>query len=87
MARIFTIQFFFSGALHYALVSVRNNPFFTEYLLTMLDDAVENALPNRRIICTAKDSLQFMDAPAGNDVFLMRAILNALQLHLHPAHA
>ena len=82
MARIFSIQFSYEGTQHNAMVAMRTMPFFTEYAITMLDDAIAGLLPNNKIISTSKEHLVFSDSAEANSPTLMRSILQAVAGHL-----
>jgi hypothetical protein len=82
MARIFSIQFLHFGILQNAMVSVRSTPFFVEYTVSMLDEAIAGLLPNNKIISTAKDSFVFSDSAEANSPLLMQEILQAVAEHV-----
>lgn len=83
MARIFSIEFSYEGAEHLAMVAVRTTPFFTEYSVIMLDDAIAELLPNNKIISTSNERFIFADSTKENAPTLMHSILNAIASHLH----
>ena len=87
MARIFSIQFTYEGAQQHAMVAVRTTPFFTEYSVSMLDEAIANHLPNHKIISTSKNSFVFSDSAKENAPELMRQILQAVAEHLQTINA
>jgi len=69
------------------MVSVRTTPFFTEYTVAMLDEAIEMQLPNNKIISTSKDSFVFSDSTQENAPALMRQILQAVMGHVQTVNA
>jgi hypothetical protein len=87
MARIFSIQFTYESVQHHAMVAVRTTPFFTEYNITMLDEAIVWQLPNNKIISTSKNSFVFCDSPKENSPELMFQILHAVVEHLQTINA
>jgi hypothetical protein len=87
MARIFSIQFNYEGRQHHAMVTVLTTPFFAEYNITMLDEAIAWQLPNNKIISTSKNSFTFCDSPQENSPELMFQILHAVVAHLQTVSA
>ena len=87
MARIFSIRFTYKNEVQNAMVSVRNNAFFTEYTIGMLDKSIAGLLPNNKIISTSKDSFQFSDSTKENVPALMQAILTAVIGHMQTINA
>jgi len=64
------------------MVTVRTTPFFTEYSINMLDEAVMQQLPGDKIISTEPNHLAFMNTPAKEVSPLMDCILTAVSHHL-----
>ena len=87
MARIFSIHFTYEHVMRHAMVSVRTTPFFTEYSVAMLDEAIAGQLPNNKIISTSKDSFVFSDSAQANAPQLMAAILFAVKGHVQTINA
>lgn len=87
MARIFSIRFTYEGVQHNALISARTLPFFTEYAVGMLDEAIADQLPNNKIISTSKDSFVFSDSTEANSPQLMQKIVQAVIGHLQTIDA
>ena len=83
MARIFSIQFLYNNWLHHAMVEVRTTSFFTEYTISMLDEAIAELLPNNKILSTSNNRIAFADAAEENEPALMHAILQAMVARLH----
>jgi hypothetical protein len=87
MARIFSIQFTYESVQHHAMVAVRTTPFFSEYSVSMLDEAIASHLPNNKIISTSRNSFVFCDSAKENAPELMRQILQAVAEHLQSINA
>lgn len=87
MARIFSIQFTYDSMPHHAMVSARTTQFFTEYVVTMLDEAIAGLLPNNKIVSTSKEHFAFSDSTAENSPLLMQAITKAVARHLQAVDA
>jgi hypothetical protein len=82
MARIFSIQFDHEGIMHTAMVSVRTTPFFTEYSINMLDDALMQQLPGNKIVSTNPNQFTFLNTPVNDQTPLMESIIHAVSSHL-----
>jgi hypothetical protein len=87
MARIFSINFMHEGITYNAMVSVRTTPFFTEYIINMLDEEIKELLPNNKIISTSKDHFVFSDSTRENSPELMEQIIQAVSHHMQTMHA
>ena len=83
MARIFNIYFTYDDMLHSAIVSVRDTPFFTEYILANLDEKLRSLLPDTRIFSQTPDHLFFQNTATGHSVQLMDEIIKTIVRHLH----
>jgi hypothetical protein len=82
MARIFSIQFLHQDLLQNAMVSMRTTPFFVEYTVSMLDEAIAGQLPNNKIISTSKNSFVFSDSTEANSPQLMQSLIQAIAGHV-----
>jgi hypothetical protein len=87
MARIFNIYFNHNEATHNAVVTVRTTPFFTEYILTNLDEGVMVSLPGNKILSTGPDHFVFQHASQKHSADLMRSIIQAVSEHLQVTHS
>lgn len=87
MARIFSIQFSHDGTPQHAMVSMRDTPFFTEFAVSMLDDAIAAQLPNNKIISTEKGHFAFSDSTDENSPVLMNEIIQAIAAYVHAVKA
>lgn len=83
MARIFNIYFTYDDILHSAIVSVRNTPFFTEYILGNLDEELQSLLPDNRVFSQTPGQLFFQNMTAEHSVQLMNEIIKTITRHLH----
>jgi len=83
MARIFSIQFYYKELLHNAMISVRETPFFTEYKVSLLNDAFKNELSSDKIISTAQGHFAFANVLLQNYSGLMKEIIKAISYHIH----
>lgn len=81
MARVFNIYFEFEGLTYSSMVTVKHNPFFTEYVLT-LDDELLHHLPSNIIVSTSESDLHFQAGKQHANTSLMRAIIMAVADHL-----
>jgi hypothetical protein len=81
MARIFSIQFTYNGLPQHAMISMRTTPFFAEYTVAMLHEAIAPQLPNNKIISIG-NQLVFSDSADENAPQLMTVILEAVAAHL-----
>ena len=86
MARIFSISFPHDDDTYSALISVRTTPDYTEYSLTMLDDALSRLLPSNKIISSRTGEYAFLNADTGNET-LMNAIIKAVSSYIHSMQA
>jgi hypothetical protein len=82
MARLFSIFFEHKGLPFTAMISVRTTPFFTEYVLTQLDEELICQLPGNKIIATPNGTFIFENNPATPASPLMESILKAVVSHL-----
>lgn len=81
MARIFNIYFTHDDVLHSAIVSVRNTPLLTEYILGNLDEELRKTLPSN--VVTATDiELRCQNGTESHPHSLMNAITKSLAAHL-----
>lgn len=82
MARIFTVYFSFEHKEYHSVVSVRTTPFFTEYSLLNLPDALVNLLPDTKILSRGPDHFVFPNPNINSSVSLMDSIAKAVAQHL-----
>jgi hypothetical protein len=82
MARLFSIFFDYEGLPYSAMVSVRTNPFFTEYELNQLDEKILSMLPGNKIIENSPGSFSFLNHHGKQSTLLMHVIINAVASHL-----
>ena len=82
MARIFNIYFTFNDTVHYAMVSVRNTPFYTEYTLNNVDESLLEHLPGNKIISPTPKHFLFANASPQYSIVLMNNIIKAVKEHL-----
>ena len=87
MARIFSIQFIYESRQHHAMVTARTTQFFTEYVVSMLDETIAGLLPNNKIVSTSKEHFVFSDSTSENSPVLMQAITKAVARHLQAVDA
>jgi hypothetical protein len=82
MARIFNIYFTYEDELYSAIVSVRYNPFFTEYVLGNLDADLRILLPGNSVVSEPAGNLFFQNSTTHHSPQLMNAIIKSLAAHL-----
>ena len=82
MARIFSIYFEHETVQYSALITMRSTPFFTEYVLGMMDENLMELLPGNKIISTAADHFLFPNAEPIHSRSLMNDIISAVAGHL-----
>ena len=82
MARIFTIFFDHESTTYNAMVSVRDTQLYTEYILSIPDDYLQQQLPSNRLIKTESGELVFVPGQMQPPSLLMQAIANAVSGHL-----
>ena len=82
MARIFNIYFYYDDMVYNAVVSVRNTPFFTEYILSSFNEELKELLPGNKIISKDGRQFSFQNATSKNSSELMTAIIGAVRMHL-----
>ncbi len=82
MARIFSIQFFYRGSLHNAMISVRETPFHTEYKIAMPDDLLKSELSSDKVVSTAQGHFVFANVLLQNYSGLMKEIIKAISGHV-----
>ena len=82
MARIFTVSFLFDDVTYNTLVSVRTTPFYMEYILPSLDQHLLAQLPGNKIISPSFRNFLFPNANEAHSKELMKAITDAVMLHL-----
>ena len=87
MARIFNIYFEHEAVQYSALISMRTTPFFTEYMLGMMDENLMDRLPGNKIISTAPDHFLFPNAGPLHSRSLMNDIIRAVAGHLTAVQA
>lgn len=87
MARIFNIYFPYEDVVYHATVSVRTTPFFTEYTLNNINEALLDFLPGNKIISKTHDHFVFPNATDDSSPVLMDAIIKAVAEHLHATEA
>lgn len=85
MARIFSINFIYNDEAETAMISVKINPFITEYIIGMMNEELALVLPGNRIISNTSGELSFANTATGETTELMQDIINAIQQHLQPA--
>jgi len=68
---------------HNAIVSVKKNPFFTEYQVNMLDDALNDTLPSSKIVSSAPGQFTFYNVSEEDYTPLMHQLLNAISSHIY----
>lgn len=68
--------------MHTAIVSVRTNPFFTEYTLNNFDAELLKMLPGNKILSQGPDHFVFQNASSQNSDALMNVIIEAVSAHL-----
>ena len=83
MARIFSISFTHMGTAHNAIISVKENPFFTEYQVNMLDDGLNDSLPSSKIVSSAPGQFTFYNISKEDYTPLMHELLNAISSHIY----
>ncbi len=81
MARIFNIYFSFDDAEYNAIVSVKSNPFFTEYNLSLPED-LQKQLPSNKIIHSGSGRLLFQQDATNMQTPLMNVIIEAVARYL-----
>lgn len=82
MARLFSIDFYYNGAIHNAMVTVRPTPFFTEYQLSMLDEDVLKQLPDNRILSSSPEHYVFASHNSSAPQDLMNEIIRSIADHV-----
>jgi hypothetical protein len=82
MARIFTIFFEHESTTYNAMVSVRDTHLYTEYILSIPDDYLQQQLPSNRLIKTESGELVFVPGQMKPPTLLMQAIAHAVSGHL-----
>jgi hypothetical protein len=82
MARLFSINFYYEGTSHNALVTVKTTPFFTEYELSMLDENVLNQLPDNRILSSSPSHFVFASHNPHASKDLMNEIIQSISDHV-----
>jgi hypothetical protein len=68
------------------MVHVRKTPFFTEYTLTNIDDALIDILPSNKIISASPEHFVFHNSTTTNSE-LMQEIIRAVTEHLQKKEA
>ena len=79
MARIFNISFPFNNVTYSAMVTSRSTPFFTEYVINMIDDQLLNSLPGNKIVAVEPDELKFLNVTKEHSAELMKEIILAVK--------
>ena len=87
MARIFNIYFTYEDELRSAIVSMRSNPFFTEYILGNVDPDLCSLLPSHCTITGYSGQLFFQNPSVHNSPELMNSIIKSLRNHLQATEA
>jgi hypothetical protein len=82
MARLFSINFYYKGTMHNAMVTVRTTPFFTEYQLSMLDEEVLNQLPDNRILSSSPAHFVFASQNSNASKDLMNEMIQSIADHV-----
>ncbi len=82
MARLFSINFYYNGTSHNALVTVRTTPYFTQYELSMLDEEVLNQLPDNRILSTSPEHFIFASDSSNASKDLMNEMIRSIADHV-----
>jgi hypothetical protein len=82
MARIFSISFRYTNNDYHAIISVKKNPFFTEYEVNLLDNELNGLLPSSKIISSAPDQYSFLNVSKDAYTPLMQDILAAIAAHV-----
>lgn len=82
MARIFSISFTYTNNDCHAIVSVKKNPFFTEYEVNLMDNELSDGLPSNKIISSAAGQYSFLNVSTDAYTPLMQDILTAIATHV-----
>lgn len=86
MARIFSIYFTYDDSLRSAIVSVRQLPEQTEFVLGNLDEEIYKLLPGNTLVLSPAGSLFFKDQPVVNEpAELINTVIESLAQHLAAA--
>ena len=83
MARIFSIEFTFNGALQHAMISVRQTPFYTEYKIVLQSTELIELLLSDKIISTQPGVFLFANVSEADYNEPMKQILAAVSGHIH----
>jgi len=83
MARIFSISFNHFGNSYNAIVSVKENPFYTEYNVNLLDEELSGFLTSSKIISSAPGQFSFFNVGRENYTPLMKEVLHAVSEHIN----
>lgn len=83
MARIFSIAFSYMSAAHNAIISVKENPFYTEYQVNILDDGLNDSLPSSKIVSPAAGQFTFYNVSKEDYTPLMHELLHAISSHIY----
>jgi len=83
MARIFSIEFTYNGAVHHAMITVRETPFHQEYRISLQEPELYNQLPSDRIISIEPGNFIFANSSSQQYNDLSNQILAAVAGHIH----
>lgn len=82
MARIFTIFFDHENITYNSMVTVRDTHLYTEYVLSLPNEALQRQLPSTRLIRSESGELVFVPGQMQPPTLLMQAIAKAVAAHL-----
>jgi len=83
MARIFSIEFTFNGALQHAMVAVRQTAFYTEYKVLLQSLELTQLLLSDKIISPQPGVFLFANVAEAEYNEPMKQILTAVAGHVH----
>ena len=83
MARIFSIEFTYNGAVHHAMITVRETPFHKEYKIALQETALYDQLPSDRIISIEPGNFTFANSSSQQYTDLAKQILAAIAERVH----
>ena len=83
MARIFSIEFTFNGALQHAMITVRQTPFHTEYKIMLQSIELAELLLSDKIISPRPGVFLFANVSEADYNEPMKQILAAVSQRVH----
>ena len=83
MARIFSIEFTFTGAIYHAMITVRETSFHKEYKISLQSNELAPLLLSDKIVSPEPGVFIFANVSQQQYNELMKQILAAVANHIH----